>query len=242
MGDHIERDIPYEADGTTLTGYLCAPRAAAPLPGVVLLHDAFGLTEEFRRTARRYADGGRAVFAADVWGESRTPASGAEIAGLIASMTSDRATWMARIDAAHQAAADQPEFDGDRIATAGYCFGAASALEYLRLGGRTRGVASIHAGLDLLAPGWEAADAGARVLVCSGADDPMATPAQWQALKAGLTERGISWELDLYSGAQHAFTNRQADSLGMPGAAYDARAAARSWDSASQFLDELLAQ
>lgn len=70
----------------------------------------------------------------------------------------------------------------------------------------------------------------------------MATPSQWQALKAALTDRGIAWELDLYSGAKHGFSDPGTDSLGMPGAAYDARAAARSWDSTARFLDELLAQ
>jgi len=242
VSELIERDVEYTAGGVAMTGYFCAPETAGRLPGVVLLHDAFGLDQAFRATARRYAHSGRAVFAADLWGERRSPSTGDEIGQLIGSMVSDRDTWMARVHAAHEAASGQPELDQDAVATVGYCFGGSSALEYLRTGGRTRGVASIHAGLDLLIPGWESSDRDARVLVCTGADDPMATPAQWQALKAALTGRGIHWELDLYSGAKHAFTDPRADSLGMPGAAYDARAAARALGSTDRFLDELLAQ
>lgn len=242
MSDLIERDVEYSTDGVAMTGYFCAPRADRRLPGVVLLHDAFGLTAEARTAAARLAVEGRAVFAADVWGGRRSPADGAEIMELIGSMAADRGSWMARVAAAHTAAGRQPELDPDRVATLGYCVGASAALEYLRAGGRTRGVVSIHAGLDLLAPGWEAATRDARVLVCSGSEDPMATPAQWQALKSALTERGIGWELDLYGGAKHAFTDPRSDGLGMPGAAYDAYAAGRSLGSADRFLDELLAQ
>lgn len=242
MSDLIERDVEYSADGARMRGYFCAARSARPLPGIVVLHDAFGLTEGARHNARRLAEGGRAVFAADVWGERRTPGGGEEILALIGSMTADRAAWMARIEGAHRAAGQQRELDPETLATVGYCFGGSSALEYLRTGGRTRGVASIHAGLDLLAPGWDRSRTDAQVLVCTGAEDPMATPSQWQALKAALTDRGIAWELDLYSGAKHGFSDPGTDSLGMPGAAYDARAAARSWDSTARFLDELLAQ
>lgn len=242
MSDLIERDVEYSADGVAMTGYFCAPRADRRLPGVVLLPDAFGLTAEARAAATRRAAQGRAVFVADVWGGRRSPGGGAEIMGLIGSMTADRGTWMARVAAAHAAAGRQPELDTERVATLGYCVGASAALEYLRVGGRTRGVVSIHAGLDLLSPGWEASTRDARVLVCSGSEDPMATPAQWQALKSALTERGIGWELDLYGGAKHAFTDPRSDSLGMPGAAYDAYAAERSRGSADRFLDELLAQ
>lgn len=242
VSELIERDVEYTVDGVTMAGYFCAPQSDGRLPGVVLIHDAFGLNADFRATARRYAEAGRAVFAADVWGERRSPESGAEIMELIGSMTSDHDTWMARIGAAHTAAAEQQELDADAVATVGYCFGGSSALEYLRIGGRTRGVASIHAGLDLLTPGWDASNRDAQVLVCTGAEDPMATPPQWQALKGALTERGIHWELDLYSGAKHAFTDPKSDTLGMPAAAYDARAAARSWGSTDRFLDELLAQ
>ncbi|MFD4960212.1 dienelactone hydrolase family protein [Microbacterium sp. NPDC058389] len=239
-GGLVERDVRYEVAGDEMAGILVRPIADEPLPAVVLVHDAFGLNDDTRALARRLAGLGLAVFAADVWGGRRTPSSGAEIGALIGGMVAERDHWIARVAAAHDAAAAQPEVAEDRIATLGHCFGASSALEYLRTGGRTRGVASVHAGLDLLAPGWDDADPSASVLICAGADDPLSTPAQWQALKSALTARGIAWEFDLYSGAQHGFTNPRSDDLGMPGAAYQPRAAARAWGSATAFLLEVL--
>ncbi|SFI68910.1 MULTISPECIES: dienelactone hydrolase family protein [Microbacterium] len=157
-------------------------------------------------------------------------------------MVGDRAEWGARIAAGHDAARAQPEVDPERIVTIGYCFGGSSALEYVRTGGGVRGVVAVHPGLDLLEPGatWQPA-AGLSVLVCAGADDPMGTPAQHAELQAGMSRAGVDWELDLYSGTTHAFTNPQmADSPRPELFAYAPRSAERSQRATSRFLAELL--
>ncbi|WP_159450131.1 dienelactone hydrolase family protein [Demequina sp. NBRC 110056] len=237
-----ERDVEYTHDGTRMIGLLVAPaHAAAPLPGILLVHDAFGLGEDMTATARQYAELGYAVFAADVWGERTQPTEGSQIGPLIGSMASDRERWMGRIGAAHAAMAAQPEVDATAVAAAGYCFGGSSALEYARTGGDVRGVVSIHGGLDLLAPGWDASGPVERVLICTGSADPMATAEQRDALQDALTGAGVAWETDLYSGAQHAFTNPKSDLPGMPpGVGYDPRASQRAWDSTARFLEDLL--
>ncbi|MEL5991803.1 dienelactone hydrolase family protein [Microbacterium phosphatis] len=240
MTDVIERDVAYAHGDTRMLGWFVAPAGAAGAPVVVLVHDAFGLGSALKSLARRYADLGYAVFAADVWGDRREPASGDDIGRLIGSMAADREDWLGRIGAAHVAAASQPEVAAERIASVGYCFGGASVIEYVRTGGISRGIASIHGGLDLVAQDWSAPTATARVLLCTGADDPMAAPRHWQPIKAGLTAAGIDWELDLYGGVQHGFTNPKSDDLPTPGVAYDPRAAARAWASTQRFLAEVL--
>jgi dienelactone hydrolase len=156
-------------------------------------------------------------------------------------MADDRPTWHARIRAAHETAIAQKEFRADALATVGYCFGGSSALEHLRTGGDVRGIVSIHGGLDLVGPEWAPTVAPARALLCTGADDPMATPTQWQAVKAGLASAGVDWELDLYSGTRHGFTNPASDLMPEDGFAYHPRSAARAWSSATQFLRDLFA-
>lgn len=242
MDEVVLRDVEYSHDGTRMIGALCAPRAARNAPGVLLVHDAFGLTEHMLRIARDLAEAGHAVFAADVWGGRTRPTSEDEIGPLIGSMVSDRPRWAARLAAAHQAAADQPEVDGSALVGLGYCFGGSSVLEHLRTGGDLRGVVSIHGGLDLLPSDadWRGADPGARVLVCTGADDPMATAEQRTALQAGLSGAGIDWEVDLYSGTVHAFTSPQAKDSPRPDVvAYHPRSAERAWAATTRFLSEL---
>ncbi|SFR68803.1 Dienelactone hydrolase [Agromyces sp. CF514] len=239
--DLVQRDVAYEANGTRMIGCLVAPTDAAdePSPGILLVHDAFGLGADTIDLAARYAELGYAVFAADVWGERAEPQSGADIGRLIGSMAGNRDEWMSRLAAAHEAAAAQPEFDADRTVVVGACFGGSSALEYVRTGGRVIAAVSIHGGLDHVAHDWSASTDTATVLLCTGADDPMAGPEHWQPIKAGLTGAGIDWEFDLYSGTQHAFTNPRTDALGMPGAAFHPRNAARAWSRTVDFLGEV---
>jgi dienelactone hydrolase len=247
MADLASRDIEYEYEGSRMVGYLCAPVGAHGVPGIVLVHDAFGLNDDMVQTARRYADLGFAVFAADVWGDRTSPATESEIGPLIGGMVGNRERWMGRIAAAHETLAAQPEVDASTLVTAGYCFGASSALEYLRIGGNTRGVISIHAGLDLLEPDWAAhvtqapaRVSPARVLVCTGADDPMASAEMRAQLESALSGAGIDWEVNLYSDTKHAFTSPKAAFSPMPDViAYNARSAARAWESTKRFLGEL---
>ena len=242
------RDVEYTHDGTRMIGYFCVASAAhsalaaQPAPGIVLIHDAFGLGDDMMRTAERYAGLGFAVLAADVWGERTVPETEPQIGPLIGGMASDREKWMGRIAAAHTALAAQPEVDESPVTGVGYCFGASSALEYLRTGADIGAVVSIHAGLDLLADDWSGADAAgsARVLLCTGADDPMATAAMREQLQSSLSTAGADWELDLYSNTKHAFTNPKSDFSPMPHAiAYNPQSAQRAWLSTERFLGEI---
>lgn len=242
MTQLTQRDVEYAHDGTIMKGVLCAPSAAAGAPGVLLVHDAFGLTDETLDVARGLTELGFAVFAADVWGDRTQPQHESDIGPLIGSMVSDRSRWMARMQAAHATAVEQPEIDGASLVAMGYCFGASSALELLRSGADLRGVISVHGGLDLLEvdADWSAAETSARVLICSGAEDPMATPEQCRALQSALSQADIEWEFDLYSNTKHAFTSRRAKNSPHPEViAYNERSATRAWDATTRLLTEL---
>lgn len=235
------RDIEYVHDGTRLSGLLCAPDGARSLPTVVLIHDAFGLADEMIEIAGRIAGLGFAVFAADVWGDRLTPQHPNEIGPLIGAMVADRERWIARIALAHETAAVQPEADPASMLSLGYCFGGSSALEYARTGGATRAVIAIHPGLDLIEFDWSAVvpETAPLALVCFGADDPMATPQQWRQAKAAMTDAGVDWELNLYSGTVHGFTSPKAAHSPNPEVVmHHPRNAQRAWRATEGFLLE----
>lgn len=235
------RDVTYGSPDDPMTGMLVSPDIAGPLPTILLFPDAFGLGDDALTIARRLAESGRAVFAADVWGGRLTRTSMAEIGPLIGGLVAGRSRWLSRLSAAHDAAVSQPEVDADAVVALGYCVGGSGVLEHLRSGAALRGAIGVHPGLDLLSDGWHAAVAGASVLIVTGAEDPMATATQREALTTALSGASIEWELDVYSDTVHAFTSpRSIDSPDPSVIAYHPRSAARAWAATTRFLAETL--
>jgi dienelactone hydrolase len=59
---------------------------------------------------------------------------------------------------------------------------------------------------------------------------------------AEMDAKGADWQLHVFGGVGHSYTNPRADALGRPGFAYDARAERRSWALAMALLDEVFEQ
>src|SRR5579871_6591629 len=55
-------------DGTPIKGYLAHPSQGGPYPGIIAIHEWWGLNEQVRGTARRLAGQGYAVLAVDLYG------------------------------------------------------------------------------------------------------------------------------------------------------------------------------
>jgi len=91
------------------------------------------------------------------------------------------------------------------------------------------------------AEGFEAknGDKMPKVLVLHGADDPYAPAEEVANLQKEMTAAGVDWQLVLYSGAVHSFTQPHAGDDPSKGAAYDAKADARSWKAMKVFLEEV---
>jgi dienelactone hydrolase len=128
----------------------------------------------------------------------------------------------------------------DRIAAIGYCFGGTGVLELARSGAEISGVVSFHGGLDSPQP-----EAGrnikAKVLVCHGADDPFVPENEIDAFKSELNNAGVDWQMLIFSGAVHSFTQPMAGNDNARGAAYNEKADRRSWTAMRSFFEEVLA-
>jgi dienelactone hydrolase len=79
-----------------------------------------------------------------------------------------------------------------------------------------------------------------KLLLCHGAEDPIVTPVQRDAFLDEATAAGIDWQLHLYGGVGHSFTNPDIDAHGLPGFAYDEVADRRSWAAMLNLFDEVL--
>jgi dienelactone hydrolase len=122
----------------------------------------------------------------------------------------------------------QPQVDATRVALIGFCFGGTMALELARGGANVKAVIGFHSGLGTSRP-QDASNITAKVLVCIGSEDPMIPAAQRSEFEAEMRAGGVDWQMNLYGGAVHSFTNPNAGEAGMAGVAYHKLTDDRSW-------------
>jgi dienelactone hydrolase len=98
---------------------------------------------------------------------------------------------------------------------------------------------SFHGGLQTQRPA--AGQIKAKILVCTGADDPFVPVAQVAALAEEMTKAKTDWQIISYAGTVHSFTNPEADKIGAPGISYNKSADERSWKAMTYFFEEIFA-
>jgi dienelactone hydrolase len=233
--------ISYQASGRPYAGFLADGSGGAAAPGVLVIHEGGGLTGHAKGRAAMLAEQfGLVAFAMDLFG---VPAAAglddvARLRTIVQDLRADVAELRARCSAALAVLEGHAHVDPARLAAVGYCFGGAAAIELARSGAPLAALAGFHAGV---LPGTAADDAAIRgkVLLCHGVDDPVVPAAQIQAFADGLSAAGVDWQLHLYGGVGHSFTNPEIDAWNLPGFGYDAAADARSWAALRQLLGEV---
>jgi dienelactone hydrolase len=205
---------------------------------VLVCHEGPGLDDHARARAERLAALGYAAFALDYHGGGK-PLPGDELMARLGPMMGDPLRTRAIAQAGLDVLLAEEKADPGRVAAIGYCFGGTMALELARSGADLRAVVGFHSGLATTRP-EDARQIKASVLVCIGADDPIIPPEQRAAFETEMRNGGVDWQMNLYGGAVHSFTNPLAGNMGMKGVAYDARTDARSWRAMLDFFAEKL--
>jgi len=234
-----ERYVEYTHAGTTLEGFMAWDDSRpGPLPGVLVSHAWGGRTALECDNARELASFGYCGFALDVYGKGVTGSGPEENAGLMQPFVQDRALLQARLTAALDTLRAQPEVDAARTAAIGFCFGGLCVLDLARTGSDVRGVVSLH---GLFTPPGNTAGTRirAKVMALHGHDDPMVPVEAVNALETELTAAGADWQIHVYGGTMHAFTNPNANDPSH-GTVYNPVAARRAWVVTRDFLAEVL--
>ena len=224
------RDIAYKSGDKTLTGYLAAPDGAGKRTGVLVCHQGMGITEHTRERARMIADEGHIAFALDMYGETATTRERAM--ELLQSMTGNPDELRRRALAGLAVLKEQANVDTSRLAAIGYCFGGAVVLELARAAPELKCVVAFHPGMSgpvALPDKDDRKIPNCRVMVCAGADDPLVPDSAKVKFAELMNAAGADWQLFIYGGAAHCFTDRSVDPMNMPGFKYDARTDRRSW-------------
>lgn len=246
MADTIHTEtVTYAAGDTTLRGFLATDTSRqGARPGVLVVHEWWGLNDYIRRRARMLAELGYAALAADMYGDGKVADTPGDAGALMNAVVGDRAAAEQRFRAAYELLGSQPTVDPERIAAIGYCFGGAMVLHAARIGTPLRGVVSFHGALGSFhkpAPG----SVRAKVLVCHGAADSLVPDSDVAAFKQEMDQAQADYRFVAYPDALHGFTNPDADAtakrLGGFPIGYDADADRRSWQDMTEFLARVLA-
>ena len=234
------QELAYEADGLAMRGELYLDETGqGPRPGVIVFPEAFGLGEHAMTRARRLTEQGYVALACDLHGDRAMIDDMEAVKARAMALRADPDAVLRRARGGLRALLARPEVDPSRVAAIGYCFGGTMALELARAGDPVVSVVGFHSGLAAIAPA--VGKIGAKVLVCVGADDPSIDAAQRSEFEAEMTGAGADWQMHVYGGVVHSFTNRAADARGAPGfSRYDAAADARSWNAMLGLFDELM--
>jgi len=236
--------INYQSpDGTKLIGYYAYDDAIkGARPGVLVVHEWWGLNEYTKRRARDLAALGYSAMAIDMYGEGKHTEHPKDAMAFMMAATKDSAASAKRFDAGLAQLKQQPQTNPDKIAAIGYCFGGGVVLDAARRGEPLVGVVTFHGSLATKTPAAPGT-IKTKILVEHGNSDTMVTPDAVVAFKSEMDKAGADYKFVGIDGAKHGFTNPDADHLGhgdhAPDVAYDKAADLSSWADMQAFLKKV---
>lgn len=239
------KEVSYQADGVTLKGYIAYDDAfKGARPAVLVVHEWWGHNDYARKRATMLAELGYTALAVDMYGDGRQAHHPDEAGKFATEVSKSMPMAKARFEAGMKLLREEKTVDASQIAAIGYCFGGNIVLNMARMGEDLKGVASFHGSLGSDSPA-QPGKIMARIVSFSGEADPMIGADSVAAFKKEMDNAGANYRVVTYPGAQHAFTNQEADKLGkkfkLP-LAYNASADKDSWRQVTVFLKEIFAR
>jgi carboxymethylenebutenolidase len=220
--------VSFASGSRQLAGYMAKPEGDGPFPGVLVIHEIFGLNENIKEIARRFAEQGYVALAVDLFaGRSRMLCMFSLFAGMLTD--SLHHAGIRDLQAALSNLAHIPGVDTVRIGAVGYCMGGSLAIGLACTDNRVRVVAPYYA----MNPRPMAAVADICPVIGS-------YPAQDFTAKAGqrldeaLNQYRVKHDIKIYPGAKHSFFNETLPQT------FDSGAADDSWQRVLAFFQENL--
>lgn len=237
---HTEK-VEYKLGDTVLVGYLAYDDGVKERrPGVIVVHEWWGLNNYIKNRAEALAKKGYIAFALDMYGGGKMTDHPKQAGEWAAYIRQNKQLGKERFLAAYELLRNHRMTLKDKIAAIGYCFGGyivlAMALDGIDLGG----VVSFHGALP--AERVEPDAIKAKILICHGADDALVSQEQIRQFQDNLGYAKADWQFITYSGAKHGFTNPAADKHGIPALGYNSNADRRSWTAMLTFFQEIFGE
>ncbi len=238
---HVEQ-VTYELSRKKYVGALVYDESVKrPRPALLMCPNWMGMRQQAIDRAALLAGDRYVVFAADMYGEGIRPNDFAEAAALANPLRDDPAEAKRRVRAAYDTFLRLGKERGlvnDQRAALGFCFGGGNVLDLARAGADVQAVVAIHSDLKTKAPA-KPGDIKAALLVIHGAPDPVTPKADRDAFEAEMDAAGAKWQMLLFSGIFHAYTDEESNMAGV--AVYDEPATRQTYALTHAFIADAFA-
>ena len=233
------KEVVYSDGDQQLRGYLAWDDSIeGKRPGVMVIHEWWGLNDYAKQRARMLAEEGYVAFAADMYGADKVTTHASDAKGWMTQIVSNQEAWQKRALLGLEQLKNSPLVDDSKTAAIGYCFGGATVMQMAYAGADLDGVVSFHGSLPPATP-EQAANIKSSVLIAHGEADGFIPTERIVKFKEALSNANVDWEMNVYANAKHGFTNPGAGDFGMDALAYDEKADQRSWARMKAFFDEI---
>jgi dienelactone hydrolase len=236
----VTKVVDYEYEGAKLKGFLAYDDATKDKrPGVLVVHEWWGLNDYARERCKKLAELGYVAFAVDMYGDGKSVEHPDDARKMATAVRENVKTWRGRAAAGLKQLTSQPNVDATKIAAIGYCFGGSTCLQLAYSGADLKAVATFHAALPTPTP-EEAKAVKAKLYIAHGGDDAFVPEKSVAAFKEALDKAKVEYKFESFPGVVHSFTVPGADKIGMKGMKYDKAAHEKSRKEMQTLFKETL--
>jgi carboxymethylenebutenolidase len=196
------KTVSYKSGDETVQGVLYTPDGKGPFPGIVVIHEWWGLTDWVKDQASKLADQGYAALAIDLY-RGKVATNPEQAHELMRGVPEDRA--LRDLHAAVVYLQSQPGIKKDQIGSIGWCMGGGYSLD-VALQEPTLKATVINYG-HLATDSDALKKINAAILGNFGAKDQGITPDDVKKFEQTLTQDGKKVDIKIYADAGHGFEN-----------------------------------
>lgn len=237
----ITQSVPYQSEGMKFEGYLAYDNAVkVKRPGVLVIHEWWGLNAAIRERVEQLASMGYVAFALDLYGMGKTTTDVLKATKMLRMVQMNGYRWVQRCLAGLEVLKGLPQVDSQQIAAIGYGWGGATLQQLVFTGEDIKG--AVLFGSFSPPPADQAKRVKAKILVLQGAADPYLDAVELTDYIEAMEKTGLDWQMTLFGGAKHGFTDANAAEYGMKEFVYNEAANRQSWYQVAIFLKELFAR
>jgi len=224
-----KKEVTYKSGDDTVKAVLMTPEGAGPFPGIIVIHEWFGLNDWVKEQAAKLSGEGYVTLAIDLY-RGKVAASSDEAHELMRGLAEDRVKR--DLVAAFEFLSSQPNVKKDRIGAIGWCMGGGIALD-LALQEPRLAADVVNYGHVVTDPA-EVKKIHAPILGLFGAQDRGISPDDVKKFGEEMDKQGKKGEITIYPDAGHQFENPNNRE------AYRAKDAEDAWNKTVTFFDNAL--